>query len=818
LKKEEKDFSLKDLEMFLQNQNIEYNHKFLKKFFKEISSQSKKNLKDPKVNFMGLKSILLEFSLKYEIQDIFKQYSENSQDSIIKWEKKTMSKNEFNDFLKDMQNEKISISKEKHKFSLSFSDEDSLSFFEFCQFLFNPKNSIFNPEMSQLFQDMNHPLYDYFINSSHNTYLLGNQLTGESSIQAYVNAFNKGCRCVEIDCWDGPKNTPIVTHGNTLTSKITFESVVKCINDYAFQNNPYPLTLSLENHCSIDQQDQMVEIMERIFGEKIYKPDLNEKFSYKSPNDLKYKILIKCKGLNINQKPNEAKDEADFKIKIGKVMLQSNFVFEKCENFDPEEDDLSIINHSVPIFEPKFRNWIDQRFQKNDKTSLPTIMNSFKNDNKRLFSSEEQIKSINKRIFISEDNMIDLILKEQKAPDTINENSIIMIPNEKINIPNFTVLFEENQEEKECQIKPKCLSPSNDNIKTLKRENKSRASQLLSFLVSPKHSKKNKNSEMSANSENSSKSTIIQKEKSQNNISVRLHECLGLFGYKLKTFEKQIKAYEIASFSEKKLQRYLSKEYVSIIETNKKSFTRVYPKGIRVDSSNYDPIPGFVCGVQFVALNFQTHDLNLCTYLSIFQKNGGVASGYVLKPDVLRNKILDERISLLYNKTETKVRKSVMDVFNPFKSNEGSKRDTIKKDTILNVSSALELNIQLISGFQILNDNGKLLKEPYYVEIYVKGFPNDEVSNKKFISNYQENSFHPIFDKVSLDFTLIFPELAHLIFIIYKKSSKAVAFYSIPVDCIREGYRRVPLVDFSFHEINGSYLFCKIKKKETACH
>ena len=102
-------------------------------------------------------------------------------------------------------------------------------------YLRSPEGDIFNPTHDEIYQDMTHPLTHYYIASSHNTYLLQDQLRGPSSVDAYVNALKKGCRCVELDCWDGDFGEPIVYHGHTLTSKILFKDVIEAVNKYAFE-------------------------------------------------------------------------------------------------------------------------------------------------------------------------------------------------------------------------------------------------------------------------------------------------------------------------------------------------------------------------------------------------------------------------------------------------------------------------------------------------------------------------------------------------------------------------------------------------------
>lgn len=191
-------------------------------------------------------------------------------------------------------------------------DDIMLSLDAFSAFLLSSDNSAFMDQHGKIYHDMTRPLCDYFISSSHNTYLVGNQVMGDSTIEGYIRALLQGCRSVEcklisqfcfptltrsllVDIYDGDSE-PMVFHGKTLTSKVPVREVCEAIAKYAFVTSPYPIIISAEIRCSVPQQDIFAMIVHKVFGEALVStsseghPTIDK---LPSPEDLKGRVLVK---------------------------------------------------------------------------------------------------------------------------------------------------------------------------------------------------------------------------------------------------------------------------------------------------------------------------------------------------------------------------------------------------------------------------------------------------------------------------------------------------------------------------------------------
>ncbi|KAM3927984.1 1-phosphatidylinositol 4,5-bisphosphate phosphodiesterase delta-1 isoform 2-T2 [Leptodactylus fuscus] len=288
-KNKDNKMSFKELKRFLQEVNIETDDNYAKQIFQQCDRSRTGSLEDDEIE-----EFYKMLTTRDEINVIFSTYKDSEN---------FMSASNFQKFLKDEQHETLSLDQAKslitkYEPSEEGKKQQSMTKDGFLIYLLSDDGGIFNPAHRKVYQDMKQPLCHYFISSSHNTYLMEDQLKGPSSTEAYIRALSKGCRCVELDCWDGPNGEPVIYHGYTLTSKILFKDVIKAIKNYAFKTSPYPVIISLENHCSLDQQKTMAKHMKEILGDMLLTWPVEGKIKeFPSPEQLKGKVLVKGKKL-----------------------------------------------------------------------------------------------------------------------------------------------------------------------------------------------------------------------------------------------------------------------------------------------------------------------------------------------------------------------------------------------------------------------------------------------------------------------------------------------------------------------------------------
>jgi len=188
---------------------------------------------------------------------------------------------------------------------------------------------------------------------------------------------------------------------------------------------------------------------------------------------------------------------------------------------------------------------------------------------------------------------------------------------------------------------------------------------------------------------------------------------------------------------------------------------RIYPEGLRFDSSNYHPYPGWSSGCQMLAFNYQSLNLAMYANEAMFQRQG--CCGYILKPEYMRDR------------------------------------------SKMPVNKVAKLKVTIFNASQLPKQLGVKTVTSPFVELSTIGPKEDEkVYTTKVIRN---NGYSPLWNE-SFEFEFKESIFDILLFSVFDEDRTLLGYYSITVESIRKGYRVVNLKDPRGKIIPCCNLFC----------
>ncbi|KAL3680533.1 hypothetical protein R1sor_023489 [Riccia sorocarpa] len=226
------------------------------------------------------------------------------------------------------------------------------------------------------------------------------------------------------------------------------------------------------------------------------------------------------------------------------------------------------------------------------------------------------------------------------------------------------------------------------------------------------------------------------------------------------------------SLSEPQLEKVAEENPFALIKFTEKNLLRIYPYGLRLNSSNYNPLLAWSHGAQMVAFNMQGYGKPLWLVHGFFRQNGGC--GYVKKPDFLfpsknSGREFDPRVPQ-------------------------ARKVTLKVKAIMGLGWKEKFDKRYFDQFS---------PPDFYLKLAIAGLPQDK---KKAKTQPIEDDWTPKWEE-EFEFPISVPELALLRLEVREYDMAGKDDFGgqtcIPLSEIKEGYRSLPLNDKKGSELTG---------------
>lgn len=616
---------------------------------------------------------------------------------------------------------------EQQEFTAPSPSNPVMSWDAFASFLMSNHNTARSFDDRKVHHDMTRPLSEYFISSSHNTYLVGHQLVGASTIEGYIRALLHSCRSVEIDVYDGDDGEPMIFHGKTFTSKVSLKEVCEAIIRYGFVTSPYPIIISAEMHATLDQQDRVAEIMVEVFGDALVcrvegEPEM-EISELPSPEDLKGKVLLKTKNAYL--------------VRRGEPIDDLALDITTSSTSDSEDDRRR--PEPTPDFSSGFRRAKSLVIQRVRSTRGKPVLLPTPSSPRPPTILESPVKG-----------SFEIIRPNRFKSHRRSSSAAVASPTR----PAFSSTV---------SAPPQIRRPSGGANGELQKPKMSfKLLALLVYTVGVKFRGINKKEEYSP---------------------------VHMFSLSENTANKLIRGGAM----------------MDVIKHTRDHLIRIYPKGMRLSSSNYEPHRYWSSGAQLVALNWQTYDLGYMINHAMFQRNG--QCGYVLKPQALRAPQKD----LLAQRTSYILDVNIISAQQLPRPKDASGMEVIEKGS---VDPFVEVSVHLPDWLKEEDSSPAPSNSSASSTSPTRNTQAKTVTYKT--GTVKNNGFNPVWEeRLRIPFDC-FGEMRDLIFVKFavrqsgQEDDEPLAVFCAPLSSLQQGYRHLPLHDTQMSQFLFSTLFVRL--------